>query len=179
MAFIVDTCIFLDQLNTADNILTAAKCSHKVEKVMGLTDIVFSEIKYPISIRNTIENGIRTKVIKLFEVKTNNKYKSNFNEIRRRYYEHLSPSVLQKKIQSGEYTKEQAKELRFKDYGECSCIAVAIENPDRVVIISDDQGHIHLKPDINLFVKYQDDYGIKVWYFHEWDRHTKYSQQVS
>lgn len=189
MGYLKDTCVLIDSINCGEEIINVARHCQNNGKNFCVTDIVIDELtpgrKVPEAqaevskgIKNGIQVAILGKIIKKFDVLSDkSKYKSNFNKIRKKYYGHLKDrGFIQEQIKLGNITKEQAKSkgFRYKGYGECSCIAVAMDNPQKYIIVTNDKGAITLKPKINLFKKYNETHGIIVWDYNEWVKNTNY-----
>lgn len=182
MIYLKDTCVLIEEFDTLKIINTANL--YKKKDTFALTDIIIDEL-YPGKSINVIDAeksksllaGIsrleKSKALKTYIIKEDGKYKSNFNKIRKAFYGHLKDvNAVKEALKKGEITPEQFKNRTYlyKDYGECSCIAVAIENPDDIVIVSNDKGRIFLKPNINLFNKYEESNNIKVINYKEWEK---------
>lgn len=191
MNFLKDTCVLIKKINCGTEILNVVNhCKDNGDKFC-ITDVVFEELnpggsvkkedaERSIDIIKALEISMKAKLVKKIDVKVHEKYKNNFDRIRARYYDHLlDSSTIKEKLQAGEITKEQVKNKSYlrKDYGECSCIAVAMESPEEYVIVSNDKGRIFLKDDINLFNIYRDSHNIKVWDFNQWIGKTNYSDE--
>lgn len=189
MGFLKDTCVFIDNINEGEEILKVARHCKLNGKTFCVTDIVMDELKPGRRIeedkaevsKNIIQYlnfGDSSKIVKILKVTQDNTiYKRNFDKIRSRYYSHLKDKdFIKEQIEKGEITREQAKSKNFirKDYGECSCIAIAMEEPNKFIIVSKDKGRIFLKPKTNLFEKYKKSHNIVVWNYKEWVKNTRY-----
>lgn len=193
MSYIEDTNIFMKHINTGTEIIKVADHCKSLGKTISITDIILDEFRTPRwflgeekaksqELHNTIVQGIFSlRQIELIEVTKDSDYKKNFEAIRSRYYGHLlDPKYVKAALDAGEITQQQFKNksYQFKDYGECSCLAVAMDNPKKYTIVSNDKGRVFLKPNLNLFDKFREKYGITIWDYDEWVAHTNYKQAV-
>lgn len=181
MIYLKDTCIFIKDLDSL-NIMKIIDKYKLTEDEFGITDIILDELKpgkavekedaeKSKSMLTMLQIQDKSGKINKFKVKEDNPYKQNFNNIRKRYYGHLENlNYIKHALNSGEITQEQFKSrsYKYKDYGECSCIAVAMEHPNDVTIVSRDKGRIFMKDDINLFEEYKKECKIRVIEFDEW-----------
>lgn len=181
LIYLKDTCLFINRFNSLD-IIKLLK-SYKINShIFGVTDVIVNELRPGkavaqaaaeksealIGVINTFE---KNQSIKVYNVENAGNYKSNFEKIRKKYYGHLNDvNAIKKALKNKEITQAEfeSRSYRYKDYGECSCIAVAMTSPQDIHIVSDDKGRIFLKPNINLFDKYKDSHGINVLDFHQW-----------
>ena len=183
MIYLKDTCVLIEQFDTLE-LIRVASIYKDTNDVFALTDIIIDEL-YPGKSVNECDAeksknllaGINileeSNLLETYSVKSEGKYKDNFNKIRRAFYGHLKdPKFVKEALAKGEITREQfrSRTYIYKDYGECSCIAVAVENPKDIVIISNDKGRIFLKPNINLFDKYRELNNIQVFNYEEWKK---------
>lgn len=148
----------------------------------GVTDIVMNELKpgRSVDIKDAEKSKSMLGIVNLlgksrdlvkYNVETEEEYQKNFQQIRRQFYGHLSDvNSVKKALANKEISMEafKTRAYKYKDYGECSCIAVAMLKPDEISIVSDDKGRVFLKPNINLFNKYKASHGIKVLGYEEW-----------
>lgn len=189
MAYLKDTCVFIYKINNAKEILEVAKHCKNIDNKLCITNTVMRELipgervpqieaEKSRDIIKYLEFGNKSKILDIIDIDNNEKYKKNLENIRRRYYDHLrDPDTLRELIENGEYTREQVKSkwFRNKDMGECSCIAIAIENPEEFIIVTDDKGKVFLKPHTNLFDIYSKSHKIKVLNYEQWVKETQYS----
>ncbi|WP_130055582.1 hypothetical protein [Bacillus thuringiensis] len=181
MIYLKDTCVFINRFNSLSIIQLLQKYKNSPNS-FGVTDIVVNELNpgKAVDIADAEKSKSMLSVVNLLEkshdiVKYNvageEEYEKNFQKIRRQFYGHLNdPKAVKKALANNEITKEAFKNrtYKFKDYGECSCIAVAMLQPEEISIVSDDKGRVFLKPDINLFDKYKQSHGINVLGYEEW-----------
>lgn len=183
MIYLKDTCVLIKNFD-ASELIRVASIYKDTNDVFALTDIIIDELhpgksvnEYDAAKSKNLLAGIKvlenSHLLETYSVKDKGKYKDNFDKIRRAFYGHLKdPNFVRQALAKGEITKEQFKNRTyiFKDYGECSCIAVAIENPEEISIVSNDKGRIFLKPNINLFNKYRESDNIQVFNYEEWEK---------
>ncbi|HDK7140067.1 TPA: hypothetical protein PTV74_003948 [Clostridium botulinum] len=172
MKNLIDTCTLINKLNSPMKLISLA-CNLKDKKeYLCITDIIFDELqitpnlekeqkKISTGIINVIER--QNNIINIISLKDNKTYKENLQNIRKRFYSDVTDvKKIRKLLQEGKIKKEQVKSLRNKDLGECSLIAVAITDPNNHLIVTEDGGNIIIKPGINLFEKYKEEYNINV-----------------
>lgn len=183
MIYLKDTCVLIKKFNTSE-IIRVAGIYKDTNDTFALTDIIMDELhpgksvnEYDAEKSKSLLAGIKvlenSHLLETYSVKDSGKYKDNFDKIRRAFYGHLKdPNFIRQALAKGEITKEQFKNRTYiyKDYGECSCIAVAMENPTEIAIVSNDKGRIFLKPAINLFNKYRESDNIQVLDYEEWEK---------
>lgn len=189
MRYLNDTCVFLHKIINNESFFDIVGHINKCHDMFSVTDIVFEEIKPGTLLNqesckvsnqlcNCIEQYKKQNYIEFIEICKNGSYKKNYDEIRKRYYGHLyDRKNLIELVKSGKYTKDEVKRLKYKDRGECSCLAVAIENPEFYTIISDDNGLITLKPDTNIFKIYEQKHKIKIYKYETWIELIKYNKR--
>jgi len=73
-------------------------------------------------------------------------------------------------IQKGKIRPEERKSFKYKDLGECSLIAIALENVSSNIIVTNDKGKIYLKPYENIFDFYPD---VKVMNYKEFNTYIE------
>lgn len=183
MIYLKDTCVLIKKFNTSE-IIRVAGIYKDTNDTFALTDIIMDELhpgksvnEYDAEKSKSLLAGIKvlenSHLLETYSVKDSGKYKDNFDKIRRAFYGHLKdPNFIRQALAKGEIKKEQFKNRTYiyKDYGECSCIAVAMENPTEIAIVSNDKGRIFLKPAINLFNKYRESDNIQVLDYEEWEK---------
>ncbi len=189
MAYLKDTCVFLYKINNAEEILNVAKHCKNINSKLCITSTVMRELIPGVRVPEVesersrdiiqyLEFGNKSKILDIIDIDNNEKYKKNLENIRRRYYDHLrDPDMLRELVESGKYTRDEVKSkwFRNKDMGECSCIAIAMENPDEFIIVTDDKGKVFLKPYTNLFDIYSNSHKIKVLNYEQWVKETQYN----
>lgn len=180
MEHLFDTCTFFNELNEPSNIIELSKKIYKKKDKLLVTDIVIEELMPTRTLeedKKNIDRGIINGLhmceksscgTEIISIGSNEEYKKNYNDIRKRYYSHINPQQLSKRVKSGEITNSVAKILKKKDRGECSCIAVAITKPSEYCIVSEDEGRVCEKPDINIFDIYRNSHNLKVYKFNKW-----------
>ncbi|EOU1611307.1 hypothetical protein CYK82_13830 [Clostridium perfringens] len=181
MIYLKDTCVLIKRFDTLE-LINIASIYKETKDIFALTDIIKDEL-YPGKSVNECDaeksknllSGIKvlesSHVLETYRVKSDDRYKENFDKIRRAFYGHLKdPRFIKTALAKGDITMEQFKKKTYvyKDYGECSCIAVAMEKPKDIIIVSNDKGKIFLKPSINLFEKFKDSHDIQVINYDEW-----------
>ncbi|WP_374717478.1 hypothetical protein [Neobacillus sp.] len=181
MIYLKDTCVFINRFNSLGIIQLLQKYKNSSNS-FGVTDVVINELnpgravdatdaeksKSMLGVVNLLE---KSRDIVKYDVETEAKYQENFQKIRRQFYGHLNDlNFVKKALANKEISMESFKNrtYKFKDYGECSCIAVAMTEPEEISIVTDDKGRVFLKPDINLFDKYKASHGINVLGYDEW-----------
>ncbi|MGL5151107.1 MAG: hypothetical protein ACRC7N_11105 [Clostridium sp.] len=183
MIYLKDTCVLIKKFDTSE-LIRVSSMYKDTNDVFALTDIIIDELypgksvnEYDAEKSKNLLAGIKvlenSRLLETYSVKDKGKYKENFDKIRRAFYGHLKdPNFVRQALVRGEITKEQFRNRSYiyKDYGECSCIAVAIENPKEISIVSNDKGRIFLKPNINLFKKYRESDSIQVFNYEEWKK---------
>mgnify|MGYP004527705873 CR=1 FL=1 len=181
MIYLKDTCVLIKKFDTSE-LIRVTSIYKDTKDVFALTDIIIDELhpgksvnEYDAEKSNNLLSGIKvlenSHLLETYSVKGKGKYKDNFDKIRRAFYGHLKDhNFVKQALAKGEITREQFKNRTYiyKDYGECSCIAVAIENPKEISIVSNDKGRVFLKPNINLFNKYIESHNIQVLNYEEW-----------
>jgi len=181
MIYLKDTCVFINYFD-AFKLLQLLQSYKNSSDTFGITDVVIGELnpgksvvaedaEKSKSMLGLIDLLGKSKDVLKYNVEQEEKYKINFNNIRRRFYGHLDDvQAVKKAVKKGEISQESFKNktYRRKDVGECSCIAVAMLDPDNINIVSDDKGRVFLKPEINLFDKFVQSNGIRVLEFNEW-----------
>ncbi|WP_270303454.1 hypothetical protein [Terrisporobacter petrolearius] len=183
MIYLKDTCILIGKLDSCELISMLHKYN-EIDDIFALTDVVIDELEpgktvevkkadKSKSMKRAIEMIYKSNpnYLHIYNVKDDKVYINNFKKIRRAFYGHLKDlKYIKEALRTGEITKEQFdnRSYLYKDYGECSCIAVAIENPDDILIVTEDKGRIFLKTNINLFDKYKESNNIKVIEYDEW-----------
>lgn len=188
MGFLKDTCIIINKLNTGDLILKAARHCKSVGKEFIISDVVRNELNpsHHLEIEKKkeadilcalIDSSIKFKAIKLIPINSNSQIEKNYSDIRLKYYGWIkNTQYLTKLVESGILKHEEVsnKNLKNKDAGECSLIAIALTDPLNYIIVSDDRGTVYAHPDINIFDKCCDCKGIKVLNFPQWKRATSF-----
>lgn len=190
MGFIKDTCVFIEKIKVGSEIVNIVRHCKSMNKELCVTDYVLDEIppgknvkeKDPEGARtseglfNSLDKCVNNGFINVFCVKGNNKYKKNYDSIRNRFYRQYSAANLRERMKNGKCTKQEANKLKRKDCGECSCIAVAMEHPDKYVIVTEDKGKIFVEEEIKLFQIYEKSHNIKVWNYDVWAKNTGYDK---
>ncbi|WP_195954475.1 hypothetical protein [Clostridium tertium] len=181
MIYLKDTCVLIERFDALE-LINTTRIYKNTKDIFALTDIIIDEL-YPGKSVNecnaekskSLLSGINilegSNALETYYVKVNGKYKENFERIRRAFYGHLKdPKFVKDALMRGEITRDQFKNRTYvyKDYGECSCIAVAMEDNENISIVSNDKGKIFLKPHINLFNKYKESHDIQVINYDEW-----------
>ncbi|MGL6031888.1 MAG: hypothetical protein ACRC0Q_06950 [Kurthia gibsonii] len=183
MIYLKDTCVFINKLNPT-SILDIMNLLKQRKEYLGVTNVILNELipgkSIPMddaeksqSILTSLGFVKNSKNFIEYDVEKEEEFSKNFKRIRRRFYGHLSNlESVRKALINGEISKESFDNRTYlnKDCGECSCIAVAITNPEEFVIVSDDKGRVFLKPDINLFDKYKESHKIQVLNYDEWHK---------
>ncbi|EOU1743907.1 hypothetical protein [Clostridium perfringens] len=184
MEHLFDTCTFLGELHEPSNIIELGKKFKNNNENINITNVIMDELNPPNYLEQKQKdksNGIINTLmlceksgygVKMINIDDNEEYKKNLNDIRRRHYNHVSQHAISKRIRLGEITKEEGIHLKKKDLGECSCIAIAMTNPELYIIVSEDEGEICERPDINIFNIYRKSHRINVFKFYDW--HSKY-----
>jgi predicted nucleic acid-binding protein len=188
MNYLEDTCVFLHKIIEPNKVFKIADFCKKKGQEFSITDIVLNEMRTGSnanedekSIRTGMANSIelcsKSNLAVIIDVQNNEKFKENFQKIRKRYYTHVTDiRYIKSKIDSGELPREKAKGIKYKDSGECSCIAVAMEHPKDYIIVSEDIGRVFLKPNINLFNIYGNKYKFSVWNYDTWEKRTEFNE---
>lgn len=189
MRYLNDTCVFLHKISTDMDFFDIVAYVNKCNELFCITDVVYEEIKPGIFIEddnrkkskelcNCIDIYRNNGHIEFIEINKNSKYQKNYEDIRKKYYGHLyDRKQLKKYVDSGEYSIDEVKRLKYKDCGECSCLAVAMENPEFYTIISDDKGLITLKPDTNIFKIFERKHKVKIYKYETWVEHIRYKKR--
>lgn len=183
MIYLKDTCVFINKLNPTIIIDILSQLKQRKE-YLGVTNIILNELVPGKSIPKddaeksqiiitSLDFMKNSKSFREYDVEKEQVYSKNFKDIRRRFYGHLdNVESIRRAILNGEISRESIKNKSYmnKDKGECSCIAVAITNPEEFLIVSEDKGRVFLKPDINLFDKYKKSHNIQVLNYDEWHK---------
>lgn len=180
MEHLFDTCTFFNELKSPNDIINLGKKIKSSKGNILITNIVRDELEpheYLEEIKIEESRGIiqglefceqNSNGVKIICISDNQQYRANYSEIRKRYYSHISPRELQKKVKLGQIPEKEAKRLKKKDCGECSCIAIAITDPNNIYIVSEDEGKVCQRPDVNLFDIYRKSHNIRVFKFVSW-----------
>jgi len=154
LIYLKDTCLFINRF-TSLGVIELLQSYKESSNKFGITDVVMNELRPGSAVKpedadksnsmlgvvNILE---KSRDIKKYDVETDDEYKKNFKKIRKQFYGHLEDiNAVKKALKNNEISKAAFKNrsYRYKDYGECSCIAVAMLNPDEVSIVSDDKVH--------------------------------------
>lgn len=178
---LIDTCVFLEKIVTPNNLINFTKKSIDRGEEISTSNIIMDELQPTPSLREkdtevsigilrTIDSILNknSENICIINIYNNKEYKQNLDNIRKRFYSHVSDvNSLRQLIAKGEMKREEISIARKKDMGECSLIAIAMTNPKKYIIITEDQGKVYIKPQINLFQKYKDKYDLKIISYNE------------
>lgn len=183
MKTLIDTCVLVHKITLPSKLINFAQDINKSNNQLSITDIIFNELQVTPNLteeQKDISTGIinvieyENSIIEIIDTSSNEQYKQNLDNIRKRFYSHVTDiKQLKKALDEGKIQKNQIKSLRKKDLGECSLIAVAITDPNNIIIVTDDIGRITLKPDINLFEKYKLEYNINIYNYDEFLNYAK------
>lgn len=180
MKHLFDTCTLLNKLSKPSYLIEVMKKVDDKKDNFLIPDIVIDELAITQSLTeeqieqsngiiNTIDLGCKNySSIDIVRVNSNDVYKRNFDEIRFRYYSHVSQKELLRRVKEKEITKKEANHLKKKDYGECACIAIAMTKANEFIIISEDDGKIVEFPEKNIFEIYRNSHNIRVYKFNKW-----------
>ena len=141
---------------------------------MAISNIILEELRYPQNakfednkLETLINNMIAQNKIKYIDINQNPKIKQRLDNIRSRHYKWMTnPEYVRMLIQKGKIKSEDRKSFKYKDLGECSLIAIALENVNDNIIVTNDKGKIYLKPYENIFGFYPD---VKVMNYEEFN----------
>lgn len=178
MEYLKDTCIFIKYLNSGSKIIGAASHLRSAECKLSVTDKVHNEMtpgphvpkenaETAQEIYNTINMCINSNIVGLHKVADDNRYQENLKDIREKYYGKPNRSMLERAKRKGISKSELVNNIKKKDMGECSCIAIAMEHDD-MTIVTNDKGRVYMREDIKLFEIYSEKHGIKVLNYDEW-----------
>lgn len=180
MKHLFDTCTFFNELSSPNEIINLGRRVKENKEKICITNFIWDELqphrhldKEKIEQSTGIINGLQfcednLKSLETIRILENSSYKMNYNDIRKRYYSHINARELKRRITNGEITEKDAKKLKKKDCGECSCIAIAITDPRNICIVSEDEGKICERPEINIFDIYRRSHNIMVFKFISW-----------
>jgi hypothetical protein len=189
MKYLNDTCVFINKITNPVLLFDILSHYEKYSDKFCVTDCIIEELirigekddakaKIAKAIINTIR--ISGKRISIIEIEKNETYKKNLKAIRDNYYGHLTDrKSLKDLVDAGICTNSEAKKLWMKDLGECSCVAIAMEDPNNCIIITQDAGNIKFKPNTNIFKIFERSHKVKVWDYDQWVRETKYNKNKS
>ncbi len=174
MVYLIDSCVIISNLNEATKIINMKKRIGSNEA--AISNIIINELKQPQNAKfkdnkldNLLLNLITQKQIKLIDINNNPKIKQTLENIRCRHYRWMTdPEYVKMLIQTGKIKPEDRKSFKYKDLGECSLIAIALEDVNENIIITNDKGKIYMKPYENIFDSYPD---IKVMNYEEFNNH--------
>ena len=180
MKHLFDTSTLFNKLSSPSDIIKLGQEVQRNNQRIVITDVVRDELEpHRYLEKNELEKS--TGIIQVLDlckeksygITTINigddaEYKKNYNNIRKRYYSHISSRELQKQVRAGKITEKDAKSLKKKDCGECSCIAIAMTDPKNIYIVSEDEGRVCNKPEINIFNIYRKSHNLKVFKFISW-----------
>lgn len=71
-------------------------------------------------------------------------------------------------MEDGLLKKEDVRNVRKKDLGECELVAIAKTSKRTFWLITNDLGRVFLHPDLNVFDMYKDDPNVKIISGAEW-----------
>lgn len=160
MIYLIDSCVIISNLNEASKI---TKMNTKIkEDKAAVSNIILDELKQPKNatfkdnnLETLIVNMITQGKIKLIDINSNPKIKQRLDNIRNRHYRWMTnPQYVSMLISTGKIKPEDRKTFKYKDLGECSLIAIALENVEENIIVTNDKGRIYLKPYENIFDSY-------------------------
>ena len=160
MIYLIDSCVIIRNLNEASKIFEVNKKLKEDET--AISNVIIDELKLPQNasfkddkLETLITNMINQKQIKLIDINSNSKIKKTLDNIRSKHYRWMTdPEYVKMLIQTGKIQPEERKSFKYKDLGECSLIAIALENVNDNIIVTNDKGRIYLKPYENIFEYY-------------------------
>jgi hypothetical protein len=188
LGYLNDTCVFKHHINEASKIINVATHCIKQNKRMIVSNEIVNEL-YPgknleesvreraIELHKCIEFAIDSKIIDIINITQNCEMSNNYKKIRNEFYGWMNRTdYLQKLMKDGKITKEeiQSKGFKFKDVGECTLVAIAMTNPHKYVIVTEDKGLVYKHPDQNIFDTYAPCHEIEIWKYAEWKDNTGY-----
>lgn len=188
MKFLNDTCVFINKITKPELLFDIVVHYEKICDKFYVTDCIMEELlriskiedekgKIAVAIFNVLKNYNGKNRISIIEIDKNEIYSKNLKDIRNNYYGHLYDRLtLKSLVDSGRYTNGQAKNLCKKDMGECTCLAIAMEEPENFIIVSQDRGGVTLKPNTNIFKIFERSHKIRVWDYDQWDNETRFSK---
>lgn len=180
-----DTCTIKHKICNKTMLLATIKCCSSHCDTFAMSEIILRELVPPSEkpedcdeeqyqaakdINTFVKLYAKTKQIKVINTMSSDNVLRNLNDIRERYYGWMTrPKSLKRLIQNGELSEceVRSKSFRYKDMGECSLIAIALESPHLYIIVSDDQGKVYKHPYINIFDIYKDK-GLTICKFKDW-----------
>lgn len=183
MNYLKDTCVFINKIQYPSTVFNLAKYCNDKNDVLSITNTVLEELQYEGKLdenKKEISRGIVNminlcKQNELVEIIDFQRYKKDYEAIRKNYYGFATnPQYLNMLVQSGKMTREEVKVLKYKDRGECSCLAIAKQDPLNYVIVTEDKGKITGMPSINLFNEFKNKFGIQIFKYDEWVKKIKY-----
>lgn len=173
MTFLIDSCVFFNNLNEATKIIEVNEKSK--EQIKAISEVIMNELQQPLDAKfdatnldTMISRFINQKVFTLIDTNSNQKYKDNLSNIRKRYYRWMTdPEYLNMLQAKGILTVDERKSkgFKYKDLGECSLIAIALTDIDNYIIVSNDKGKVYKHPHTNIFKEFPN---IKVMTFIDW-----------
>jgi len=176
MIYLIDSCVIISNLNEASKIINMSKKLR--EDRVAISNIILDELKQPQNakfkddkLEALIINMVNQKQIKFIDINANPKIKQRLDNIRNRHYRWMTdPEYVKMLIQKGKIRPEERKSFKYKDLGECSLIAIALENVSSNIIVTNDKGKIYLKPYENIFDFYPD---VKVMNYKEFNTYIE------
>lgn len=176
MTFLIDSCVFFNNLNEATKIIEINEKSK--EQVKAISEVIMNELQQPLNasfdatnLDTMISRFIEQKVITLIDTNSKKAYKDNLSNIRKRYYRWMTdPEYLNMLQAKGKLTVDERKSkgFKFKDLGECSLIAIALTDIDNYIIVSNDKGKVYKHPNTNIFKEFPN---VKVMTYKEWSEY--------
>lgn len=187
MEHLFDTCTILHKLECEDYIEQIGAFCKGREDEFSVSNEILNELR-PSSWMPTEEfekSKILYQYVRLFEmantikiidINADDNVKRLYENIRKRYYGWMTnPRYCRNLIQKGLLTQStyMSKGFRYKDAGECSLIAIALNSPQTSVIVSEDKGKVCSHPNINIFEIYRGR-GLCIINFDEWCNRFRY-----
>ena len=132
-----------------------------------------------VQVNNLVTGKMGAKWINKLDITSMPGAFEEYNKIRKRYYSWMTNATyLKKLVAEGRYTESDIKKSSFrnKDKGECELIAVALSEPGKHKIVSDDEGVVFEHPESNIFKDYAIPNGAIVIYGKTWLKEIAYKK---
>lgn len=177
--YLVDTNVFFHTISS-DIFSVAQLCKNK-NNDMSITPTILTELEPSFymeeedpsskEIHTYVSNltGDYLKIIRLVEISQVEGAQKEFKKIRKRYYSWINDSnYLNHLINNGSLSRNEIKNLKKKDLGECELLAIAKASKGEYWVVTNDKGRVYKHPDQNIFSEYEDDEHVTILVGLEW-----------
>lgn len=155
MNYLKDSCIFINKIPTHDKIYEVIQLVKKCEDShdLSVSTEILDELKKG-SLGNIVYNFVQLEMIKKIDLNDSETMQDEYNKIRNKYYGWIRKNdYLNHLIEKGVLDIElvKSKKLLSKGVGECSLLAIAVAEPKKHTIVTEDKGRVEFHPHINIF----------------------------